>query len=109
MATAVQDSVPPSGNPLINGLLRGGSWPIDGNPNNRAHALTYSFTSSPAGRHWDSNSMDAVRAALQAWSNVADVSFTEDATQSGMPFYESTTDLTFTLTSGQTFSSLLDV
>src|SRR5215813_4134359 len=106
MANAVQNSILPSGNPLIEGLVQGGSWTTDGNPNDRAHALTYSFTSSPAGFIWNSNSEDAVRAALQAWANVADITFNEDTSQFGQAFSQSTTDLTFSLTSGQMFNRL---
>ena len=102
MATAVSNSIPlGSGNPLIDGLTQGGSWTTDGNAAHRAHALTYSFTSSPDGDLWTPAAEDAVTRALQAWANVADITFTDVPSEDDKQFNESTTDISFTLTNGE--------
>ena len=91
MATPVKDSVPETGNPLIDGLVEGGSWQFSG-PRN----LTYSLHELPN----EGNVTPAFTAAIQnsfaAWAAVANVTFTQIS--SGTHAYQSTADLAITLT-----------
>jgi Ca2+-binding RTX toxin-like protein len=91
MATPVKDSVPLTGNPLIDGLVEGGSWQFSG-PRN----LTYSLHELPG----EGNLTPAFAAAIQnsfaAWAAVANISFTQIS--SGTNAYESIADLAITLT-----------
>ncbi len=90
MATPVKDSVAITGNPLIDGLVEGGSWQFSG-PRN----LTYSLHELG-----DGNITPAFTAAIQnsfaAWAAVANVTFTQIS--SGQHAYQSTADLAITLT-----------
>jgi hypothetical protein len=90
MATPVKDSVAITGNPLIDGLVEGGSWQFSG-PRN----LTYSLHELG-----DGNVTPAFTAAIQnsfaAWAAVANVTFTQIS--SGQHAYQSTADLAITLT-----------
>lgn len=91
MATPVKDSVPLTGNPLIDGLVEGGSWQFSG-PRN----LTYSLHELPG----EGNLTPAFTAAIQnsfaAWAAVANVTFTQIS--SGTNAYQSAADLAITLT-----------
>jgi len=85
---------------FINGLVQGGSWVFSG-----PRDLTYAFnlnddgtgTNTPEpGNTWTVNFSTAVTQALTAWSNVANINF--QLVTSGTLYYESSADLTFTLT-----------
>src|SRR5689334_16491146 len=84
-----------TGDPLIDGLTQGSAWRFTG-----AHALTYSFSldDEPASRVlWTTPWKSAFAAAVNEWSNVANVSFSELG--SGTNFNVSSADLAITLTS----------
>src|SRR5262249_61692072 len=100
MAIAVHDSVLPTGNPFIDGLLQGGSWTTDGNPADTAHQLTYSITNVPA-RVYAPQFTDAIAAAFAAWSSVADITFTKTGIDWQTQFNDSAADLAVSLTGGQ--------
>lgn len=69
MATPVDNVVPLTGDPLIDGLTWGSAWQFDGG----SHVLTYSLSlnDNPNGGAWTTAMSDAVRRALGEWSNVA--------------------------------------
>ena len=90
MATPVKDSVLPTGNPLIDGLLEGGSWQFSGAPN-----LTYSLHELGNGDVTPAFSA-AVQNSFGAWAAVANVTFTQIS--SGTNAYQSTADIAITLT-----------
>lgn len=98
MATPADNVVALTGNPLIDGLTWGAAWQFDGT----AHTLTYSLslndtpTMQPA---WTVELSNAVRRALTAWSNVANLSFVE--TGSGGIYDQSPADLAFLLTGNE--------
>jgi|GEM_PF-841706 len=98
MTTPVDNLVPLTGNPLIDGLTWGAAWQFDGT----AHTLSYSLslndtpTMQPA---WTVSLSDAVRRALAAWSNVANLSFVESG--SGTVYDQSSADLAFLLTGNE--------
>jgi Ca2+-binding RTX toxin-like protein len=94
MATPLSDSVPLTGDPLKDGLLQGGSWSFAG-----PRELTYSFDLSPASPQWLDVAELAIAQALQAWADVADVTFTQ--IPSSGQFNESAADLSFTLIGSQ--------
>ncbi len=92
MATPLSDSVPLSGDKFVDGLIQGGAWRFAGEP-----ILTYSLNVDedyPGG--WTAAQADALRQALQAWSNVAGITFREIL--SGAYFYESEADIAAALT-----------
>ena len=96
--TAVADNVVPlTGNPLIDGLTWGAAWQFGGG----AQVLTYSLSlnDNPNGGAWNTTMSNAVRAALAAWSNVANISFVESG--SGTVYTQSTADLAFILTGNE--------
>src|SRR5882724_1227494 len=97
MATPVSNSVPLTGDPLIDGLTQGGSWTPNGTPTQ----LTYSLDLAPGGLSWSDSTADAVARALQEWSNVADLTFTKVGVTSGEQFNDSTADMAFSLSFGQ--------
>ena len=94
MAIAVSNSIPRTGNSLIDGLVQGGSWTADGSSSDTAHQLTYSLT-------WLGNRSiadwlaDPISSALAAWSDVADISFTKVGPDWVTPVTDSNADLTF--------------
>lgn len=75
MATPTDNLVPLTGNALIDGLTWGAAWDFAGG----AHTLTYSLSlnDNTNGGAWSVALLDAVRRALAAWSNVANLSFGE--------------------------------
>ena len=105
MATAVGNSIALTGDPLKDPLLQGGSWSFAG-----AHTLSYSFnlnfdfdpnTGQPVpgpGGTWTAILSNAFRHALVAWSNVADLSFSEATSENGKYFFESNADIAVALT-----------
>lgn len=96
MAIPVGNSVALSGNPLIDGLVQGGSWQFT----SPAHVLTYSLTlnDGPTDPLWNQypDVQLAVVQALQAWANVANISFQE--VDSGILFSQSSADMALMLT-----------
>ena len=90
MATPVKDSVPLTGNPLIDGLVEGGSWQFSG-PRN----LTYSLHELDDGKVTPAFTA-AIQNSFAAWAAVANVTFTQIS--SGQHAYQSTADLAITLT-----------
>src|SRR4030095_2365 len=102
MVVAVSDSIPRSGNRLIDGLIQGGSRTTDGSPAHTAHQLTYSLDLSPSGVSWSADVAKALEQALTAWSNVADISFTKVGTDSSVQFnLDASADLAFALANGE--------
>ncbi|MBI5900194.1 MAG: M10 family metallopeptidase C-terminal domain-containing protein [Rhodocyclales bacterium] len=97
MATATDNAVPLTGNPLIDGLTWGAAWQFGAAP----HVLTYSLSlnDNPNGGAWNTTLSNAVRAALAAWSNVANISFVEVG--GGEVYLQSTADLAFMLTGNE--------
>lgn len=97
MTAAADNVVSLTGNPLIDGLTWGAAWQFGGG----AQVLTYSLSlnDNPNGGAWNATLSDAVRAALAAWSNVANISFVESG--SGTAFNLSTADLAFILTGNE--------
>ena len=97
MTAAADNVVPLTGNPLIDGLTWGAAWQFGGG----ARVLTYSLSlnDNPNGGAWNAAMSDAVRAALAAWSNVANISFVESG--SGTVYTQSTADLAFILTGNE--------
>jgi serralysin len=91
MAEPVADLIPLSGDPYVDGLIQGSTWQFAG-----ATVLTYSFNITPYGGAWDAAWSAAVEGALAAWSNVANVSFSE--LDSGLYYYESSADIAVSLT-----------
>ena len=93
MATPLGNSIPLTGNPLVDGLTDGSSWQLDG-----ARLITFSLSlnDDPSGGAWTLNLANAARAAFSAWSNVANVSFQEVG--SGTVFTSSSADIAATLT-----------
>jgi len=91
----------PTGNVLIDTLVWGGSWtPILG------HGVTLNWTTSTTGlgapaEAWTSAEIDALRAALQSWGNIANLSFTNDPATSA--------DLVYFKVSGATMDSITGV
>jgi len=63
MATPLANSVPLTGNPLIDGLVQGSSWQFGGGP----HVLTYSFSNNdtPNGGPWTFGLSTAFTQALR--------------------------------------------
>ncbi|MDK9704684.1 MAG: M10 family metallopeptidase C-terminal domain-containing protein [Sulfuritalea sp.] len=98
MTTPVDNLVPLTGNPLIDGLTWGAAWQFDGT----AHTLSYSLslndtlTMQPP---WTPALTDAVRRALMEWSNVANLTFVES--DSGTIYNASSADLAFLLTGNE--------
>ncbi len=90
MATPVKDSVPLTGNPLIDGLVQGSSWQFSG-PRN----LTYSLHELGEGTVTPAFTA-AIQNSFAAWAAVANVTFTQIS--SGTNAYQSTADLAITLT-----------
>lgn len=97
MTTAADNVVPLTGNPLIDGLTWGAAWQFG----TGSHVLTYSLSlnDNPNGGAWNTTLSNAVRAALTAWSNVANISFVEMG--SGTVYTQSTADLAFVLTGNE--------
>ena len=102
MATPADNVVPLTGDPLIDGLTWGSAWQFDGG----SHVLSYSLSlnDNPNGGSWSQAQADAVRNALAAWSNVANISFVESG--SGTVYDQSPADIVITLT-GNEMQSLL--
>src|SRR6188474_2335534 len=94
MATPLANSVPLTGNPLIDGLVQGSSWQFGGGP----HVLTYSFSNNdtPNGGPWTFGLSTAFTQALREWANVANITFVEQG--SGGVFTQSTADIAAALT-----------
>ncbi|MFA4969997.1 MAG: M10 family metallopeptidase C-terminal domain-containing protein [Sulfuritalea sp.] len=98
MTTPVDNLVPLTGNPLIDGLTWGAAWQFDGT----AHTLSYSLSlNDTIGNQppWTIALSDAVRRALTEWSNVANLSFVES--DSGTVYNASSADLAFLLTGNE--------
>ncbi|MBI5107138.1 MAG: M10 family metallopeptidase C-terminal domain-containing protein [Rhodocyclales bacterium] len=97
MTAAADNVVPLTGNPLIDGLTWGAAWQFGGG----AQVLTYSLSlnDNPNGGAWTATMSNAVRAALAAWSNVANISFVESG--SGTVYTQSAADLAFILTGNE--------
>jgi hypothetical protein len=92
MATPVGNSVSPSGDPYIDGLVQGSSWSFSGSP-----VLTYKLHEEPGvliDGTWSNPS--AVNQAMNAWGNVANISFQSLGT--GGSFLTSPADLAVTAT-----------
>ena len=102
MTAAADNVVPLTGNPLIDGLTWGAAWQFGGG----AQVLTYSLSlnDNPNGGAWNATMSNAVRAALAAWSNVANISFVESG--SGTVYTQSTADLAFILTGNEMQSAV---
>lgn len=66
MATPGTDTVPPTGDPLIDGLLEGGSWQFSG-----PRVLTYSLHEIPGHGNLTLGFTAAIQNAFSAWSAVA--------------------------------------
>jgi trimeric autotransporter adhesin len=94
MATPVKDSVPLTGNPLIDGMLEGGSWQFSG-----PRVLTYSLHEIPSHGNLTPAFTAAVQNAFATWSVVANVSFTQIS--SGTYAYQSSADIAISLTGNQ--------
>ena len=100
MAAPVANSVPLTGNPLIDGLVQGSSWQFGGGP----QTLTYSLSlndlqpggSGPISWATRPDMAAAVAQALAAWSNVANIAFVQQG--SGGVFLQSTADMAIALT-----------
>lgn len=75
MATPVGDSVPLSGNPVIDGLVQGGSWSTG-----PSGTLTYSLWDSDYGA-WTSFGEKVMDRAFEQFEKVANISFVEVAPQ----------------------------
>lgn len=92
MATPVDNAVPLTGNPLIDGLTQGSAWQFSG-----PRVLTYSFSLYDVGAEyaWTPTWRNAIRQALEEWSNVADITFSEVG--SGTDFTVSPADIAFSL------------
>jgi len=98
MATPVSNSIPPTGNQFVDGLVQGSSWQFDGGP----RVLTYSFSledNPPFATPWFPVHTNAFSQALTAWSNVANITFVQQG--SGTLFTNSTADLALTLTGNE--------
>ena len=97
MATPVANSIPLTGNPLVDGLVQSSSWQFGGDP----HVLTYSFSvnDTPNGGPWTLALSTAFTQALTAWSNVADITFVQQG--SGGVFTQSTADIAAALTGNE--------
>jgi Ca2+-binding RTX toxin-like protein len=98
MATPVSDAVPLDDDEFISGLVQGSAWQFSGAP-----ILTYSlninddgFGNPGPGGNWTPELSAAVAQAFQAWSNVANLTFQQ--VTSGTYYYESTADISITLT-----------
>src|SRR5260221_9143558 len=76
MAVPTGNSVPLTGNPLIDGLTEGSSWRLGAD-----RTLTYSLDDDPDFGSWSGlTGLSAdIRAAFDAWSNVANIHFLQVA------------------------------
>src|SRR5688500_17767605 len=95
MATPVSNVVGLSGDARIDGLVQGSRWQFSG-----GNVITYSLSLNDDLTYgsWSGNPQlaTAVRAALAAWSQVANITFVESG--SGTLFLNSTADIALTLT-----------
>jgi Ca2+-binding RTX toxin-like protein len=96
MATPVANSIPLTGNALIDGLTQGSSWQFGGG----AHVLTYSLNLDdvPGGGPWTATLTEVANQAIAAWAAVANITFVYDAASSNKVFQASDADLALTLT-----------
>lgn len=94
MATPLGNSVPSSGNNLIDGLIQGSKW-SGGN-------LTYSLWDTVDLGIWDQYSKNIIDYALSQYSNVANLSFSylpnDKISPSGRTYKNDSSDLEFLLT-----------
>ncbi|MDP2133331.1 MAG: M10 family metallopeptidase C-terminal domain-containing protein [Sulfuritalea sp.] len=97
MATPTDNSVPLTGNPLLDGLTWGAAWRFDGGPQVLAYSL--SLNDNPNGGSWTPALSDAARRALTEWSNVANLGFVEIG--GGEVYDQSPADLAFILTGNE--------
>src|SRR5688500_17851082 len=96
MATPVSNAVGLSGDPRIDGLVQGSAWQFGAGPSVLTYSLSLNDTLTYGSFATDTRFADAVRSALAAWSNVANITFVESG--SGTVFTSSTADIAFTLT-----------
>lgn len=93
------DSIPVINDPLIDAVTQGSSWDFGGG----AHTLTYAFYSE-SGTPWNATLKSDVAQIFAAWSNVANLTFTEDTSSPG-DFMQSTADITLTFEGNDPFNS----
>ena len=94
MATPVHNAVAAGPSAQIDGLVQGGRW--ESPPGQAAQVLTYQFCNDESFTFvWSSSLKDAFRQGLDAWSAVADITFTEipgtvdiDATSADLGFIQ---------------------
>lgn len=74
-AVPTHDAIPLLGDAYLDGILQGSAW-VDGGG---SVTLTYSFYEDPSGggAFWSPGEQKGFRAALEAWSSVADIHFVE--------------------------------
>lgn len=87
MATPSEDSVDPTGNILIDGLLTGHEWTFSG-----PQILTWSLYDL-SGQLSDPDELAAFNAAVASWEAVADIDFQFVGHSPGEPFYGSSADM----------------
>jgi serralysin len=95
---------------FINGLVQGGSWQFGNEPRNITYSFNLNFDLDTAGNfipgrggNWTGAFVNAVNLALEAWSNVANISFVNIT--SGTYFPESKADMAFALTGNELLAS----
>ena len=103
MATPVANFIALTGDPLKDPLIQGAAWTFSGARNLR-YSLNLNFdfdnAGSPipgAGGAWTAAFSNAFARALTSWSNVANITFTLDTTQSGSYGFQSTADIAVVL------------
>jgi hypothetical protein len=97
MATAQDNTVPLTGNSLVDGLLQGSSW----NFGFGARTLSYSLSlnDNPTGGAWTAALQSAIGTAFQVWANVANISFA--AYGNGSVYTSSPADIAVILTGNE--------
>jgi serralysin len=68
--TVYGGTVADTGNPMLEGLIFGTKW-------DNSQPITYFFDNADSVRPWTAAEKDAFRAALQTWSDVANIKFVE--------------------------------
>jgi Ca2+-binding RTX toxin-like protein len=68
--TVYGGTVADTGNPMLEGLILGRKW-------DNSQPITYFFDNADSARPWTAAEKDAFRAALQTWSDVANIKFVE--------------------------------
>lgn len=90
MPTPVEDSIPLSGDPLIDGVVQGGSWDFGVGP----MVMTYAYHSA-SGTSWSGKAQDNIEMMLEAFSSVSNLTFQEIEVSGAADFTQSPADVAF--------------